>query len=236
MAKIHFLQHVPYERLGSIADWINKNSHTLSVTRLYKSEILPDPLDLDLLIIMGGPMGIYEEKKYPWLKEEKIFIEKAMKADKKILGICLGAQLIADVLGAKVYKNQYREIGWFPVHLTTQGRISGLLNNIPSELTVFHWHGDTFDIADNAIHLFENEACRNQGFQYGDNILGLQFHLEVEKTDIKRWFALPDDDENNYGEDEPYVQSKEVIFSYNSDYYYKVNRYMDNILHSLEVS
>jgi GMP synthase (glutamine-hydrolysing) len=234
MAKIHFLQHVPYEGLGSIADWIKKNSHILSATRLYKNEILPDPFDLDFLIIMGGPMGIYEEKKYSWLKEEKIFIEKALEANKKVLGICLGAQLIADVLGAKVYKNRYREIGWFPVRLTKQGRNSRLLDNIPSGLMVFHWHSDTFDIPDNAIHLFENDACRNQGFQYGNNVIGIQFHLEVEKADITRWFTLPDDNEYHNGNDEPYVQSKEEIFSYN--HYYNVNRYMDEILYSLEIS
>ena len=129
MIKVHFLQHVQYEGLGSIADWIHGNSYDLTVTQLFNDQSLPDPGDIDFLIIMGGPMGIYQEDKYPWLKKEKLFIEQAIKKNKKVLGICLGAQLIADVLGSKVFPNKYQEIGWFPVRLTDDSKNSKLFNN-----------------------------------------------------------------------------------------------------------
>lgn len=232
MIKVHFLQHIQYEGLGSIADWIHENSYVLSVTQLFHDQSLPDPGDIDFLIIMGGPMGIYEKEKYPWLKKEKQFIKKAIRENKKVLGICLGAQLIADVLGAKVYPNKYQEIGWFPVRMTDDSKNSKLFNHFPSELMVFHWHGDTFDIPDNTIHIFENEVCRNQGFQYGDNVLGLQFHLEVRRADIEKWFDEPGDDSINHISNEPYIQQKEVIFA-NSNLYPDINQYMYKILNSM---
>ncbi|MCG8378009.1 MAG: type 1 glutamine amidotransferase, partial [Proteobacteria bacterium] len=110
---IHFLQHVPFEGLGSIENYINEKSHHLSCSRLYLDQELPSVNDLDWLFVMGGPMGIYDEDQYPWLDREKKFIKQCIDSGKIVLGFCLGAQLIADVLGAKVYKNQYREIGWF---------------------------------------------------------------------------------------------------------------------------
>ena len=110
---IHCIQHVPFENPGSIGDWIKHKGYRLSTTRLYGGESLPDIDPIDWVIIMGGPMGIYDEDKYPWLKEEKVFIKNALDKGKVVIGICLGAQLIAGVLGAKIYKNRYREIGYF---------------------------------------------------------------------------------------------------------------------------
>lgn len=127
-------------------------------------------------------MGVHDEVQYPWLKEEKKFIENLIKHNKKILGICLGSQLIAQVLGAKVYKNSYKEIGWSLVYSTLDA--SKDYTFIPKEFVAFHWHGDTYDLPKNATHLFYNEATKIQGFVYNQNFWALQFHLESTEESI----------------------------------------------------
>jgi GMP synthase-like glutamine amidotransferase len=133
---------------------------------------------------MGGPMSVNDEKKYPWLAAEKKLIRQAIAEDKTVIGICLGAQLIAESLGAKVYQNDQKEIGWFPIKLTSEAIQHKLFFNLQNPITVFHWHGDTFDIPGNAIHLATSKACKNQGFLYQNKILGLQFHLETTKESL----------------------------------------------------
>ncbi len=177
--RVHYLQHVPFEGLSSIAPVLIEKGHQLSSTHLYDAALLPAIDEIDWLIVMGGPMGIYDHETYPWLVDEKHFIKAAIDAGKVVLGICLGAQLIADVLGAKVYQNKHREIGWFNIN-----RLSGvddtiLADVLPGRVEVFHWHGDTFDIPDGAVSLAESEACPRQGFIFDNRVVGLQFHLEV---------------------------------------------------------
>lgn len=176
--RIHYLQHVPFEGLGSIAAWAERKGHLLSCTRLYAGEALPAQEEFEFLIVMGGPMGVYDEGKFPWLKEEKEFLLAAIRTEKAILGICLGAQLLAAVLGAVVRGNGQREIGWFPVSHCPEipETIAALLSD---GQRVFHWHGDTFAIPPGALPLYSSAACRNQAFLYGKRILGLQFHLET---------------------------------------------------------
>jgi GMP synthase (glutamine-hydrolysing) len=137
-----------------------------------------------MLVVMGGPMGVYDDNKYPWLIEEKKFIEKAIVTKKKVIGICLGAQLIACVLGSKVYKNNYKEIGWFDIEKTSN-EFKGISDLFPQKMKVFHWHGDTYDIPQGAMHILKSEACVNQAFVYKDKVLALQFHLEVIMKNIK---------------------------------------------------
>jgi GMP synthase (glutamine-hydrolysing) len=149
------------------------------VTRFYRGERLPPVQNLDLLLVLGGPMNIYEELRYPWLADEKRFIERVIAAGRRVLGICLGAQLVADVLGAKVYPNVDQEIGWFPVETTEAASTSGLFTAFPRQLDVFHWHGDTFDIPSGAVHLARSAGCANQAFVYDERVVGLQFHLET---------------------------------------------------------
>ncbi len=168
---IHYFQHAPFEGLACIADWAAEKSHTLSATHWYDQPATPDIGGADMLVVMGGPMGVYEEAQYPWLAMEKSLIRDAIAAGKPVLGICLGAQLIAAALGAKVYPNAEKEIGWFPVQFHDE--------LAPSPATVFHWHGDTFDLPDNAVHLAETPICKNQAFRIGDRVYGLQFHFEV---------------------------------------------------------
>jgi GMP synthase (glutamine-hydrolysing) len=172
--RLHYLQHVPFEGPGIIEEWAKARGAVISVSQLFNNDPLPDPEHFDWLVVMGGPMGIYDHDEHPWLVAEKQFIRQAVNADKTVLGICLGAQLIADVLGAEVYPGPQKEIGWFPVR-----REAGAPDLLPEELTVFHWHGDTFDLPAGAIPLASSTTCRNQGFIYNDRVVALQFHMET---------------------------------------------------------
>lgn len=179
MARVHYLQHVSFEGLGSIESWLHKNGHTISCTQLYQNEPLPSPHDVDWLIVMGGPMGIYDYDLHSWLKAEKKFIRACIDASKTVLGICLGGQLIADVLGGKVTAGTEKEIGWFPIDVTDAGRETSIGNVLSEAQTAFHWHGDTFAIPAGATHLCRSNVCENQGYLYQEKVLGLQFHLEI---------------------------------------------------------
>ena len=181
--RIHYLQHVPFEDTGCIRPWAESAGHAISVTRFYRDDKLPAVEEFDWLIIMGGPMGVYDEDQHPWLATEKGFIRQAIQKRKFVLGICLGAQLIADVLGARVYSHGHKEIGWYPIHKTRKG--DGAVKLMPDEVTVLHWHGDTFDIPDGAVHLYRSAACENQAFIYRDHVLGFQFHLETTPNSLE---------------------------------------------------
>lgn len=182
--RLHYFQHVPFEGLAGIERWAVKEGLQISRTRFFEDDPLPKLEDIDLLVIVGGPMSVNDERDYPWLADEKHFIDRAIRAGKPVLGICLGAQMIASVLGAKVYRNKEKEIGWFPVELTKAGRES-CLRVIGKRRTVFHWHGETFDLPSGARHLAKSAVCRNQAFQYGDSVIGLQFHLEMTPQSLK---------------------------------------------------
>jgi len=184
--KIHCFQHVAFEDLGCIGNWIDQNNHKLTYTKFYEEHSIPEPEDYDWLIIMGGPMGIYDNEQYQWLDEEKIAIKKAIDANKTVIGICLGSQLIADVLGEKVYRNPEKEIGWFEIKLTEQAKTANLfVGQTAEKRMVFHWHGDTYNIPANSIHLAYSSCCKSQAFLYNENVLGLQFHLEVTEQSLQ---------------------------------------------------
>jgi GMP synthase (glutamine-hydrolysing) len=172
--KLHWLQHVPFEGLGYIDEWARLRDAEVTCTRLFANEKLPQPDGADLIVIMGGPMGVHDLDAYPWLAAEKMYLRSAIDAGRRVLGICLGAQLIADVLGARVYAGPQKEIGWFPIRRT--GDAHDLL---PNELTVFHWHGDTFSLPDDAVRIASSEACENQGFLWNNRVAALQFHMET---------------------------------------------------------
>jgi GMP synthase-like glutamine amidotransferase len=176
--RIHVLQHVPFEGPARIAHWAEDRGHALTVSHLYAGDPLPGLDAFDRLVIMGGPMGVADEAEHSWLAHEKARIEEAVRAGKSVLGICLGAQLIAAALGARVYRNAHKEIGWFPIALTAAGRSHALCAGLPAETEVFHWHGDTFDLPAGALHLASSAACDQQAFLFDGSVLGLQFHLE----------------------------------------------------------
>jgi GMP synthase-like glutamine amidotransferase len=178
--RIHYLQHVPYEGLGFIENWTSENKYILTGTKLYENAVFPELSNFDCLIILGGSMGVYDEDNFQWLKDEKLFISNAISANKKVLGICLGAQLIATCLGAKVVTAKSKEIGWFPVYPTQACEsITWLYELFKDNPIVFHWHGDQFQIPNNCSNLLLSVANTNQAFYYGENVIGLQFHLEV---------------------------------------------------------
>jgi len=182
--RILYLQHVEFEGPAYIRQWAQSKGYPVRGVMVYENETLPPVESFDMLIVMGGPMGVYDADLYPWLIEEKAFILTAIAAKKAVLGICLGAQLVADVLGAKVKKNPHREIGWYPVVKSARAESSPLGRILPETFTPFHWHGDTFDIPAEALLLASSEACRHQGFIWHDRVIGLQFHLEVTYDSI----------------------------------------------------
>ena len=155
-----------------------------TATRLDLGEPLPEIEAVDLLVVMGGGMNINQHRDFPWLLAEKRFIAKAIARDRAMLGVCLGAQLIADVLGAKVFQNPVKEIGWFPVRFIDR---SPPCDGFPETCRVFHWHGDTFELPGRARRVAESDACTNQGFVFGKRIVGLQFHIEVTREVAASW-------------------------------------------------
>ncbi len=179
--KVHFLRHAPFEGPAKIADWGDERNHGMKSTELWNGGPLPSLADFDLLVVMGGPMSVHDEARYPWLAEEKRLIARSLEAGKRVLGVCLGAQMIADVLGAKVYKNPVKEIGWFPIRLCRRDTSSAVFDGLPDSFMVFHWHGETFDLPAGAVHLAESYGCKNQAFAFRENALGLQFHLETTR-------------------------------------------------------
>ena len=218
---IHVLQHAKWETIGQLDKWFSQKGLSYSTTHLYKGEKLPNT-KVDFLIVMGGPMGIFDDDNYLWLKEEREFIKQTINSDAKVLGICLGSQFIADTLGAKVYPGKEKEIGFFEIMNHKSHKVT---EKLPDTFEVFHWHGDTFDTPQNAINLFSSELTPNQGFIYDERVIALQFHLEVGEKEIKGFV------EN--GENElitaNYVQHKNEILNRKFDFD-KSNSYLFNIL------
>ena len=227
--RVHWLQHADFEDLGCIAPWLVARGHQVTHTRLFAGEMPPKVSEFDWLIVMGGPMNIYEYSQHPWLRAEKQLIGEAIAANKRVLGICLGSQLIADVLGGKVTRNAHTEIGWFPIQLSTEGRGSTLLAEFPSEVNVFHWHGDTFAIPPGATYLARSDACANQAFSCGERVIGLQFHPEVTASNVRDWLA------HEQVSPAQYVQTPEQMLA-DIPRYAVINRLMRALLQRLEVA
>ena len=192
--RIHYLQHVPFEGPGFIESWALVRGHRLTATRLYAGHRLPATEEFDWLFILGGPMNVYEESRYPWLAREKRFIGEALREGKVLIGICLGAQLLACVLGAKVTRNACVEIGWYPVQKASQASQSSLSGFLPDSFPAFHWHGDTFEIPRGAVHLARSEACENQAFAFDERVVAFQFHLESTRESVENLIhSCPED-------------------------------------------
>lgn len=227
--RIHHLQHVPFEALGSMESHLRSRGHQLASTHLYLGQPLPDPEAFDWLIVMGGPMGVHDTSPFPWLKAEKKFLARAMQHGKTVLGICLGAQLIADVLGAPVRKNEYREIGWFPVIPAEEAAGTLLAGALPRPFEAFHWHGDTFELPAGATLLASSEACRNQGFIVDNRIVALQFHLETTREAAGKLI----DNCRNELDGGPFIQKEEELLA-DASRFDAINRVMGKVLESLE--
>jgi len=220
---VHVLQHVPFEGLGSMESWLVSRGAKINYTRFFKSPQLPDLAGLDCIIAMGGPMSVNDEAELPWLRAEKRFIAAAIDAGKAVLGICLGAQLIASALGARVYPGAHKEIGWFDIESTSNK--AGLFK-FPQAVTVFHWHGETFDLPAGATRLARSAACENQAFQIGARAIGLQFHLEMTPENVAALIANC----RNELIDGPFIQSEEQMRNTPAPMYATVNALMAELL------
>ncbi len=200
MTRIHCIEHVPFETPGCIADWVVERGHSFASTRVYAGDRYPALEAFDALVVMGGPMGVHDADVYPWLVEERQLIERAVDSDKHVLGVCLGAQLLASALGARVYRNRFKEIGWFPMHATEAGVTAW---NLPRKLLAFHWHSDAFELPSGAMHLAKSDGCEHQMFALGTKVVGVQLHLEMTRDGVAELARHCGDD---IGEG-PYIQS-----------------------------
>lgn len=202
--RIHCLQHVNFEGPAAIEDWARDGKHTITGSLLYRGDSMPDSADLDLLILMGGPMSVNDEGDYKWLREEKNLVRATIQSGRAVLGICLGAQIIASAMGARVYAGPEKEIGWFPVHRVTTEGIGALL---PEQFTPLHWHGETFDLPAGATRLAETDVIPNQAFQLG-RAVGLQFHLEATPQSVS---VLVDNAAHEIRNGKPFQQEPKAI-------------------------
>ncbi len=218
-------QHVPFEGPGHFAPGLRRAGFQLAVTEFFAAPRLPDPESVDFLLLMGGPMSVNDEALLPWLKDEKEFIRRFSKTGKPMLGVCLGAQLIASALGARVYPNPEKEIGWFPITDALPPNQDSAFR-FPPSAEVFHWHGETFGLPPGAVHLARSRACENQAFQLGRATIGLQFHLETTPESAR---ALID---NARAElvPAPFVQSEVALRAVPAEKYLALNRLMDDLL------
>ncbi len=177
--RVHVFQHVPFEGLGAIEPWLAARNASITWTRFFADPRIPVPDAYDWLIVMGGPMSVNDEVALPWLRAEKRAIAAAIDAGKTVLGVCLGAQLIASARGAVVTPNREREIGWFEIERIADPAAYPIARALPSHAEVFHWHGETFALPAGAVPLARSEACESQAFALGPRVVGLQFHLET---------------------------------------------------------
>ena len=192
MRKVLVLQHVAWEPLGTLDPLLKKSGlRTRYVNFGREPDCVPDLEKYNGLIVLGGPMGVYETDKYPHLKTELVLMERALKTEIPVLGICLGAQLMAQVLGSSVRKHTAREMGWCPVELTKDSGGDPFMGHFKKMEYVFQSHGDTFDIPKSAVHLAYSSVCSGQAFRYGDKAYALQFHLEANQAYVDRWLTLP---------------------------------------------
>jgi len=203
---ISILQHADFEGPGEIAAWAGHRGHTVNVHHLYRGEALPGFGAFDFLVIMGGEMNIYQYRDWPWLKPESEFIRSTLEAGKRVVGICLGAQFIADALGARVFQNPHHEVGWLPITWTSNARTA--FPGLSSNANVLHWHGDTFNLPEGATRLASSQGCPEQGFFIPEKCLALQFHMEVDPTLVQEF--VKSQAEWPAG---PYVQTPKAIIS-----------------------
>jgi GMP synthase (glutamine-hydrolysing) len=186
MAKVYVLQHHPVENLGTIADALEAAALAWQYVRIFDGHPVPTGIKgAGGLIVMGGPMGVYQTDRYPWLLDEMKLIRDAIANRKPVLGVCLGAQIVAAALGAKVDRNPAgKEIGWHSARLGSEARGDRLMSGLADRFTPFHWHGDIFELPPDSVALASSDKTPCQAFRYGDNVYGLQFHLEVAQENV----------------------------------------------------
>lgn len=177
--KIHYIIHASFEMPGAIEEWVKQKKYRSTETHVYKGEKLPQIWEFDFLIIMGGPQSPLELDKYPYMRDEIALAQQAIANKKAVLGICLGAQIIAEALGVETQRSPNKEIGAYPIELTAEGLVDPLFKKFPQKFDVMHWHNDMPGIPAGARLLAKSEGCPQQAFAYGDRVYGLQFHMEI---------------------------------------------------------
>lgn len=226
--RAHWFQHVPFEGLGSIRAWLDSRGYETTCTRFFESADLPDPDAVDLLVVLGGPMSVNDESRFPWLVAEKRFVRAMVERGTPVLGICLGAQMIASAMGAKVFANPVKEIGWFPVHAVhADGDATAFA--FPPTVVAFHWHGETFELPQGAVRLARSEGCENQALQLGTRAIDLQFHLETTPQSAHDLVIHC----RNELVPSTYVQTAEELLAANPTRYRSINDLMGRVLCSL---
>jgi GMP synthase (glutamine-hydrolysing) len=209
---IYCLQHFEPEEAGLIGKWAVEQGHDVRTVRLYKGDALPKLAPEDGLVVMGGPMNVDEDAKFPWLAPEKALIASHVAADGRVFGVCLGGQLIARALGAGVHKNGLKEIGWHTVHFHPKARKAGPFKDFPESLVALQWHGDTFDIPNGrgVALAASSDVCAHQAFNIGTRVIGLQFHFEAESQEVHDFVKCFDSELAAGG---PYVQKGPEILA-----------------------
>jgi GMP synthase-like glutamine amidotransferase len=225
--RIVYLQHEEFEDPAYLLSWARKRGHAVRGIRVYEGEPFPELDEFNFLWIMGGAMGVHDTAAFPWLGAEKDFIRRTVDSGKRVLGICLGAQLLADVLGALVFPNPHQEIGWFSVRFRPEARTMPGFGDVAGSFTAFHWHRDTFDVPPNAVLLAGSEACANQGFAAAEGrVLALQFHPEATIESVRR---IADACGNGLN-DAPFVQNRHDILVGAGFHARNGNRWLDGVL------
>ena len=207
--RFHCLQHMPAEGPGHAADWLAAYGHALTLTKLFEpNPVFPTLADFDGLLILGGAMSVHDEDRLSWLRDEKVFIREALRAGKITLAICLGAQLVAEVLGGEVRPNHAPEIGFWTVRFSVKSLEHPLLRGWPEKAAVLHWHLDTFTVPPGAVRVGMSAATATQGFVWGDGVIGLQFHPEMTVPMVEQLMA---DEGHEQAEEQEFVQTAEQI-------------------------
>ncbi len=206
--------------------WLTAQGADIRYTRFFQSATLPSSRSVDLVIAMGGPMSVNDDQKYPWLKQEKRFIAEAIEGGVATIGVCLGAQLIANAMGAQVFANAHREIGWFPIEAVDTVDTGADVFPFPRQMSVFHWHGETFALPPGAVHLARSAGCENQAFQIGKNVIGMQFHLETTPANVELLLQNCRS-ELTAG---PYIQTEQAMRATPASAYAAINTLMSEVL------
>lgn len=223
--KIHCLLHTENPGHTFFPEWAALHDHAWQSTVVPAVPVLPSPQDTDCVIVLGGPMSAWEDQRYPWLRQEKQFVEAFIETGKPLLGVCLGAQILADVLGARTYPGPHKEIGWHSAEAAPEGRETWVGDLLPDRFETFFWHGDTFELPDGAVRIAGSAAFRNQGFVW-NQVLALQFHLEV-KPEWVQMLVRRDAQELRPA---AYVQSAETVLSKPGTLYRQNNLLMSRLL------
>lgn len=199
--QVYSLEHANFEDPVHITAWLSDHHIPVSHIRLFEYDTLPDPGTVGILLVMGGPMNIYEEGLYPWLPREKAFIRDVINLGKPVLGVCLGGQLLADLLGGVVTKSSHPEYGWHTIQRNSAFKDLPISHRLclPETVEVFQWHQDTFSLPPGSIHLYSSVSCQNQAFMYTDRVIGLQFHPEMDRSTIQGFLTHSSDEIKNKG-------------------------------------